>query len=107
MLDRTIGVGDPLAVTSASARVAAPILAMSGAVGQSGLCLPRSTHPMVERQHSGVPKPCGLHSVVSSDSRIELVPVSVDVAVQPRARAGPNPRPTSHHSNFVMHQFKP
>jgi GAF domain-containing protein len=36
VLDRTVGIGDPLAVTSASARVAAPILATSGAVTRLG-----------------------------------------------------------------------
>ena len=42
VLDRTIGIGDPLAVTSASARVAAPILAMSGAVTRLGPLLVRA-----------------------------------------------------------------
>jgi hypothetical protein len=48
VLDRTVGVGDPLAVTSAAARVAAPILAMSGAVTRLGPLLVRAVADAVD-----------------------------------------------------------
>jgi GAF domain-containing protein len=48
VLDRTVGIGDPLAVTSASARVAAPILAMSGAVTRLGPLLLRALADAVD-----------------------------------------------------------
>ena len=48
VLDRTVGIGDPLAVTSASARVAAPILAMSGAVTRLGPLLVRAVADAVD-----------------------------------------------------------
>ncbi len=48
VLDRTIGIGDPLAVTSASARVAAPILATSGAVTRLGPLLVRAVADAVD-----------------------------------------------------------
>lgn len=42
VLDRTVGVGDPLAITSAAGRVAAPLLAVSGAVSRLGPILVRA-----------------------------------------------------------------
>ena len=49
ILDRTIGVGDPLAVASAAARVAAPALAMFGAVVRLGPLLVRSIADAVDQ----------------------------------------------------------
>jgi hypothetical protein len=48
VLDRTVGIGDPLAVASASARVAAPILAMSGSVMRLGPLLVRALADAVD-----------------------------------------------------------
>ena len=48
VLDRTTGVGDPLAVTSAAARVAAPVLAVAGALGRLGPLLVRAIAEAVE-----------------------------------------------------------
>lgn len=42
VLDRTAGVGDPLAITSAAGRAAAPLLAVSGAVARLGPVLVRA-----------------------------------------------------------------
>jgi hypothetical protein len=42
VLDRTTGTGDPLAVTSAAARVAAPLLAVSTAISRLGPLLVRA-----------------------------------------------------------------
>jgi putative methionine-R-sulfoxide reductase with GAF domain len=48
VLDRTAGVGDPLAVTSAAARVAAPILAVSGVIARLGPVLLRALADAVD-----------------------------------------------------------
>ncbi|MEN9645299.1 MAG: hypothetical protein RL238_1968 [Actinomycetota bacterium] len=48
VLDRTTGAGDPLAVTSAAARVAAPLLALAGAIGRLGPLLVRAVAEAVE-----------------------------------------------------------
>jgi GAF domain-containing protein len=52
VLDRTVGVGDPLAVTSASARVAAPLLALSGTLARLGPLLVRAVADAVERDET-------------------------------------------------------
>jgi hypothetical protein len=52
VLDRTIGVGDPLAIASAAARVAAPALAMFGAVLRLGPLLVRSVADAVDNDES-------------------------------------------------------
>jgi hypothetical protein len=52
VLDRTVGVGDPLAIASAAARVAAPALAMFGAVVRLGPLLVRSVADAVEHDES-------------------------------------------------------
>ncbi len=49
ILDRTIGIGDPLAIASAAARVAAPALAAFGAVVRLGPLLVRSVADAVEQ----------------------------------------------------------
>ena len=56
VLDRTVGIGDPLAVTSASARVAAPILAMSGAVTRLGPLLLRALADAVDADETTLVK---------------------------------------------------
>lgn len=48
VLDRTTGAGDPLAVTSAAARVAAPVLAVAGAISRLGPLLVRAVADAVE-----------------------------------------------------------
>lgn len=48
VLDRGIGAGDPLAVTSAAARVAAPLLVLATAVGRLGPLLVRAVAEAVE-----------------------------------------------------------
>ena len=52
VLDRTVGVGDPLAVTSASARVAAPLLALSGTLARLGPLLVRAVADAVEHDET-------------------------------------------------------
>jgi GAF domain-containing protein len=52
VLDRTAGVGDPLAVTSASARVAAPLLALSGTLARLGPLLVRAVADAVEHDET-------------------------------------------------------
>jgi GAF domain-containing protein len=48
VLDRTVGIGDPLAIASASGRVAAPVLAMAGAVTRLGPLLVRALADAVD-----------------------------------------------------------
>ena len=48
VLDRTTGAGDPLAVTSAAARVAAPLLSLAGAIGRLGPLLLRAVADAVQ-----------------------------------------------------------
>jgi hypothetical protein len=48
ILDRTVGIGDPLAIASAAARVAAPALAMFGAVVRLGPLLVRAVADAVD-----------------------------------------------------------
>jgi putative methionine-R-sulfoxide reductase with GAF domain len=52
VLDRTIGIGDPLAIASAAARVAAPALAMFGAVVRLGPLLVRSVADAVDHDET-------------------------------------------------------
>ena len=52
ILDRTIGIGDPLAIASAAARVAAPALAMFGAVVRLGPLLVRSVADAVDQDET-------------------------------------------------------
>lgn len=52
VLDRTVGVGDPLAVTSAAARVAAPLLALSGTLARLGPLLVRAVADAVEHDET-------------------------------------------------------
>jgi GAF domain len=52
ILDRTVGIGDPLAVASAAARVAAPTLAMFGAVVRLGPLLVRAVADAVDEHET-------------------------------------------------------
>jgi GAF domain-containing protein len=48
VLDRTVGIGDPLAIASAAGRVAAPLLEMAGAVTRLGPLLVRALADAVD-----------------------------------------------------------
>jgi GAF domain-containing protein len=52
VLDRTAGTGDPLAVTSACGRVAAPLLALSGTLARLGPLLVRAVADAVEHDET-------------------------------------------------------
>ena len=59
ILDRTVGIGDPLAIASAAARVAAPSLAMFGAVVRLGPLLVRSVADAVDQNETTLVVGCG------------------------------------------------